>query len=84
MGCIIVNTTRNNGDCIVNTYNVHCNSVINTTRATKTSVVKTSLVCSINMLKNYVRVEPKYIWLIESNQFRDIVNVYSDVEWKAE
>lgn len=73
MGCIQVNIKRIGGD-----------SIIHTTRATKTSAVKTSLVCSINMLKNYVRVEPKYLWLTESNQFRDIVNVYSDVEWKAE
>ena len=73
MGCIQVNIKRIGGD-----------SIIHTTRATKTSVVKTSLVCSINMLKNYVRVEPKYLWLTESNQFRDIVNVYSDLEWKAE
>lgn len=73
MGCIQVNIKRIGGD-----------SIIHTTRATKNSFVKTSLVCSINMLKNYIRVEPKYIWLTESNQFRDIVNVYSDVEWKAE
>lgn len=73
MGCIQVNIKRIGGD-----------SILHMTRSTKTSVVKTSLVCSINMLKNYVRVEPKYIWLTESNQFRDIVNVYSDVQWKAE
>lgn len=73
MGCITVHTTRNGGDCILNTSRIggNCN-------------VTTSLVCSINMLKNYVRVEPKYLWLTESNQFRDIVNVYSDLEWKAE
>lgn len=57
---------------------------VHTTRIGNDCKVTTSLVCSVNLAKNYVRVEPKYIWLTESNQFRDIVNVYSDVEWKAE
>ena len=57
---------------------------VHTTRKGGDCNVTTSLVCSVNIAKNYVRVEPKYLWLTESNQFRDIVNVYSDLEWKAE
>lgn len=73
MGCISVHTSRIGG-----------NLSVDTRRIGGTCHVTTSLVCSINVAKNYVRVEPKYIWLTESNQFRDIVNVYSDVQWKAE
>ena len=73
MGCISVHTSRIGG-----------NLSVDTRRIGGTCHVTTSLVCSINVAKNYVRVEPKYIWLTESNQFRDIVNVYSDVKWKAE
>lgn len=73
MGCISVHTSRIGG-----------NLSVDTRRIGGTCHVTTSLVCSINVAKNYVRVEPKYLWLTESNQFRDIVNVYSDVEWKAE
>ena len=73
MGCISVHTSRIGG-----------NLSVDTRRIGGTCHVTTSLVCSINVAKNYVRVEPQYLWLTESNQFRDIVNVYSDVQWKAE
>lgn len=56
---------------------------VRTTRQGGDCKVTTSLVCSVNMAKNYVRVEPRYLWLTDSNQFRDIVNVYSDGEWNA-
>ena len=32
----------------------------------------------------YLRVEPQYIWLTESNLYSAIVNVESNVSWKAE
>ena len=46
--------------------------------------ISASLVCTVNHAKGYVRVEPQYIWLTESNLYSAIVGVESNVSWKAE
>lgn len=46
--------------------------------------VRASLVCTIDLVKKFVRIEPEYIWLTESNHFQTIVAVQSNTSWKAE
>lgn len=45
--------------------------------------ISASLVCTVNHAKGYVRVEPQYIWLTESNHFHAIVEVQSNTAWEA-
>lgn len=47
-------------------------------------LVRASLVCTIDLVKKFVRIEPEYIWLTESNHFHAIVEVQSNTSWKAE
>ena len=42
-----------------------------------------SLICTVNHAARYVRVEPAYLWLEESNHYQDIVTVESNTGWKA-
>lgn len=42
--------------------------------------VNCGLVCSVNHAL-ILKVEPEYIWLMESNNFTDDVVVWSNVEW---
>ena len=46
--------------------------------------IAASLVCTVNHAMGYVRIEPQYIWLTGSNLYSAIVNVESNVSWKAE
>lgn len=45
--------------------------------------VNTTLICSLNIQKQYIRIEPEYLWLTEDNNFSDIVNVFSDIQWNV-
>lgn len=45
--------------------------------------VRASLVCTIDLVKKFVRVEPQYVWLTESNHFRALVEVQSNTAWEA-
>ena len=45
--------------------------------------ISASLVCTVNHAKGYVRVEPQYVWLTESNHFRALVEVQSNTAWEA-
>lgn len=44
--------------------------------------VSCGLVCSVNTAK-VLKVEPKYIFLMESNNFTEEVCVIANVEWKV-
>lgn len=46
--------------------------------------IRCSLICTINHAKGYVRIEPEYLWLTESNRYQGLVNVQSNTGWKAE
>ena len=46
--------------------------------------IAASLVCTVNHAMGYVRIEPQYVWLTESNLYSAIVSVESNVSWKAE
>lgn len=46
--------------------------------------IRASLVCTIDLVKKFVRIEPEYLWLTESNHFHAIVDVQSNTSWKAE
>lgn len=44
--------------------------------------VSCGLVCSVNE-SNILKVEPKYIFLMEANNYTEEVCVISNVEWKV-
>lgn len=44
--------------------------------------VSCGLVCSVNTAKE-LKVEPRYIFLMESNNYTEEVCVISNVEWKV-
>lgn len=46
--------------------------------------IAVSIVCEVNLMGPFVRVNKEYIWLTESNLWRDIVGVESNTRWKAE
>lgn len=83
MGCISVHTSRIGGNLFVDTARIGGGLSIGTTRIGGTCHVTTSLICSINVANGYVRVEPKFIWLTESNNYTEIVEVFSNTDWKA-
>ena len=83
MGCITTHTTRIGG-IRTETHRLggRLHPVIH--REGGTLRISASLICTVNNRKGYVRVEPQYIWLTESNLYSAIVNVESNVSWKAE
>ena len=83
MGCITTHTTRIGG---IRTETRRLEGGLNPVihREGGTLRITASLVCTVNNRKGYVRVEPEYIWLTESNLYSAIVNVESNVSWKAE
>lgn len=83
MGCIATHTTRIGG-FRTETGRLGGNLSTRFQREGGTLLVSVSLVCSVNNANGYVRVEPEYIWLTESNLFSAIVNVESNTGWKAE
>lgn len=70
MGCIRTQTTRIGGDLRFNTSSIGGGLKIST-----------SLVCSVDPNKKLLKIEPTFIWLTESNNFTEIVNVLSNTDW---
>ena len=83
MGCITTHTTRIGG---IRTETRRLEGGLNpvVSREGGTLRILASLICTVNNRKGYVRIEPEYIWLTESNLYSAIVNVESNVSWKAE
>lgn len=69
-GDIIILTERQGGDIQCTASQIGGNIRINT-----------SLVCSIDPSKKVLKIEPKFIWLTESNNYTEIVNVLSNTDW---
>ena len=70
MGCIKTVTTRIDG-----------NLEISSKRNGGDLKITTSLVCLVDPSKKLLKIEPKFIWLTESNNFTEIVNVLSNTDW---
>ena len=72
MGCIATKTRREGGDLRTETG-----------RQGGTLNISVSLVCTVNLQKPYLRVEPEYVWLTESNLWEAIVGVETNRAWVA-
>lgn len=73
MGCIATKTERQGGD--LRTAAAREGGELN---------ISVSLVCTVNLQAPYLRVEPEYVWLTESNLWEAIVSVETNRAWKAE
>ena len=73
MGCIATHTTRQGGDLQTEA-----------TRQGGTLGIRVSLVCSVNLQEPYIRVEPEYVWLTESNLWQAVMQVESNRAWRVE
>lgn len=80
-GSVKCAATRIDGNLIVSakrqTEDIKCIA----TRIGGTIKISTSLICAIDPTKKFIRVTPKFIWLTESNNYTEIVNVLSNTDW---
>lgn len=83
MGCIATQARRLGGTLEAEARRIGGNLGISTARKGGDLCVRASLICTVNLEKPYVRVEPEYIWLTESNLFTAIVGVESNRQWEA-
>lgn len=81
MGCISAKITRIGGDLIISVKRQKGDIKCATTRIGGTIKISTSLICAIDPTKKYIRVTPQFIWLTESNNYTEIVNVLSNTDW---
>lgn len=81
MGCIRADTRRIGGDVIISTELQGGDIQFDATQIGGNIIINTSLVCSIDPTKKVLKVEPKFIWLTESNNYTEIVNVLSNTDW---
>lgn len=72
MGCLTVTATRQGDGLKVTTERIGIGLL-----------PRCSLVCTANRLK-YLKVSPKRIYLLKSNDFSSTVMVTSNVDWKVE
>lgn len=71
MGCLSVHTKR-----------IGEGLKVSSRRIGKGLQVSCGLVCSVNTAR-VLKVEPKYIFLMEANNYTEDVCVISNVEWKV-
>ena len=50
----------------------------NTSKKLRASV---GLICSLEQIKEYLEVEPEYVWLVPSNNYSQDVIIYSNTNW---
>lgn len=81
MGCIRAETRRIGGDVIISTERQGGDIQFTATQIGGNIRINTSLVCSIDPTKKVLKIEPKFIWLTESNNYTEIVNVLSNTDW---
>ena len=80
MGCLSVHIARVGEGLSVSSDRVGKGLDLSCHRIGKGLEVSCGLVCSINT-DSVLRVQPKYIFLMESNNYTEDVNVISNVQW---
>ena len=84
MGCIATHTTRQGRDLRTEATRQGGALGVSVARLGGALGIRVSLVCSVNLQEPYIRVEPEYIWLTESNHWKAIVQVESNRAWTVE
>ena len=83
MGCIATHTTRQGGDLRTEATRQGGALGISVAREGGALGIRVSLVCTVNLQKPFLRVEPEYVWLTESNLWQAVVGVETNRAWKA-
>ena len=84
MGCIQTHTERRGGTLVVQSGRIGGGLSVGTSRQGGNLHVRTSLICTLNLEEPYLRVEPEYIWLTESNNWQALVKVESNRAWRID
>ena len=84
MGCIATHTTRQGGDLRTEATRQGGALGISVAREGGALGIRVSLVCTVNLQKSYLRVEPEYVWLTESNLWTAVMQVEANLQWQVE